>query len=174
MFDTLIRRVFELAGSEPDKTAVAFKKDSLTYRMLADKIRAAGVTLARMGITRGDRVLFTALSKPEMVTAYLGIQYIGAVAVFIDKNSSPESAAAIYEDAQAVLFITDKPMKEYGENLNLFSLKQLYASDAPQEGDCVYTMPDENETAELLFTTGTTGKPKGVILSYKADRKSVV
>ncbi len=168
MFDTLIRRVFELAGSELDKTAVAFKKDSLTYRMLADKIRAAGVTLARMGITRGDRVLFTALSKPEMVTAYLGIQYIGAVAVFIDKNSSPESAAAIYEDAQAVLFITDKPMKEHGENLNLFSLKQLYASDAPQEGDCVYTMPDENETAELLFTTGTTGKPKGVILSYKA------
>ncbi len=168
MFDTLIRRIFELAGSQPDKTAVAFKKDILTYRMLADKICAAGGALARLGVARGDRVLFTALSKPEMVVAYLGIQYIGAVAVFIDKNSTPESAAAIYEDAQASLFITDKPMKEHGGNLKLFSLKQLYATDATKEGQAGYTMPDENEMAELLFTTGTTGKPKGVILSYKA------
>lgn len=168
MFDTLIHRIFELADSQPDHTAVAFKKDSLTYRALADKIRAAGGMLSRMGVTRGDRVLFTALSKPEMVVAYLGIQYIGAVAVFIDKNSTPENAAAIYQDAQAVLFLTDKPMKEHGEGLNLSSLKQLYAADLAAAECPEYTMPDEDAMAELLFTTGTTGKPKGVILSYRA------
>ena len=167
MFDTLIRRIFGLAASQPDKTAVAFKKDSLSYRMLADKIRAVGANLAAMGVKRGDRVLFTALSKPEMVAAYLGIQYIGAVAVFIDKNSSPESSAAIFEDAQAVLFLTDKPMKDCVEPGKLSSLKQLYAADAP-ETIPEYVMPEENDMAELLFTTGTTGKPKGVILSYKA------
>lgn len=167
MFDTLIRRVFELAGSQPDKTAVVFKKDSLTYRMLADKIRAAGASLAGMGVNRGDRVLFTALSKPEMVVAYLGIQYIGAVAVFVDKNSSPENSAAVYADAQAALFLTDKPMKDCAGQMKLASLKQLYAAEMPATIP-EYTIPGQEDVAELLFTTGTTGKPKGVILSYKA------
>lgn len=167
MFDTLIRRVFELAGSQPDKTAVAFKKESVTYRALSDKIRAIGANLARMGVKRGDRVLFTALSKPEMAAVYLGIQYCGAVAVFIDKNSTPENSAMVYEDAQGALFLTDKPMKDYESSVKLYSLKQLYAAEA--EGPVPeYVMPAENDIAELLFTTGTTGKPKGVILSYKS------
>ncbi|MDE7326659.1 MAG: AMP-binding protein [Lachnospiraceae bacterium] len=167
MFDTLIRRIFELSASQPDKTAVAFKKETLTYQKLAQKIRAIGTNLAHMGIKRGDRVLFTALSKPEMAATYLGIQYCGAVAVFMDKNGTPENSAAVYEDAQAVLFLTDKPMKGLENRIRLFSLKQLYATEAPGE-ILEYIMPDENDMAELLFTTGTTGKPKGVILSYKS------
>lgn len=167
MFDTLIRRIFELSGSRPDKTAAAFKKETLTYRELSDKIRAIGANLARMGVKRGDRVLFTALSKPEMIAAYLGVQYLGAVAVFIDKNSTPENSAAVYEDAEAVLFLTDKPMKGFENRVRLCSLKQLYAAEAagpvPE-----YVMPQEDDMAELLFTTGTTGRPKGVILSYKS------
>lgn len=167
MFDTLIHRIFELAVSQPEKIAVAFKKDTLTYKVLADKIRAIGANLAQIGINRGDRVLFTALSKPEMVAVYLGIQYIGAVAVFIDKNSTPENSALVYKDAQAVLFLTDKPMKDCEEGFRLLSLKKLYASPAPEE-ILEYILPNENDMAEILFTTGTTGKPKGVILSYKS------
>lgn len=166
-FDTLINRVLELSVSQPDKTAVAFKKNLLSYRALADKIRTIGTVLASMGIRRGDRVLFTALSKPEMVAAYLGIQYCGAVAVFIDKSSTPENAVMVYEDAEAVLFLTDKPMKGYENKVRLYSLKQIYEAEVPAH-IAAYVFPDENDMAELLFTTGTTGKPKGVILSYKS------
>lgn len=167
MYDTLINRVFCLAEQQPDKMAVVFKKEQVSYQQLAKYIRNIGTKLTQMGVKRGERVLFTALSKPEMVAAYLGIQYCGAVAVFIDKNSTPENAAAIYEDAEAVLFLTDKPMKEYADKLNLYSLKQLYGAE-PEENFIEYVMPKEEEMAELLFTTGTTGKPKGVILTYKA------
>ncbi len=183
MFDTLVNRIFKLAGTQPDKLAVAFKKERLSYRELAEKIRSAGRQLADMGVCRGERVLFTALSRPETVAAYLGIQYAGAVAVFIDKNSTPENSAMVYEDAEAVLFLTDKPMKGYEERLRLASLKQLYASSEntetggqteeaagfllPEPGP-EYRMPQENDTAELLFTTGTTGRPKGVILTYRS------
>ena len=83
MFDTLVNRIFELAAAQPDKLAVAFKKEQVSYSELAAKIRAIGQSLACMGIVRGDRILFTALSKPEMVAAYLGIQYCGGIAVFI-------------------------------------------------------------------------------------------
>ncbi len=166
MFDTLIHRIFELADTIPDKVAVAFKKEALTYRGLADKIRAIGSNLAALGIQRGDRVLFTALSKPEMVATYLGIQYCGAIAVFIDKNSTPANSAAVFEDAEAALFLTDKPMKDFADRVQLHSLKELYAAGAAAPID--YILPQETDIAELLFTTGTTGKPKGVMLSYKS------
>lgn len=181
--DTLIKRIMYLAGTNPDKLAAAFKKDRLTYSELADKIINIGTRLALMGVRRGDRVIFTAVSKPEMIAAYLGIQYCGAVAVFIDKNTTPENAIAVYEDAQAVLYLTDKPMKdcenvnavsfensvinsENKNTLNIASLKQIYMTQMSEKME--YVEPVEDDMAELLFTTGTTGKPKGVILTYKA------
>ncbi len=168
MFDTLVNRILRLAEDQPDKLAVAFKKEQLTFRGLADKMISIGNHLAAVnGVKQGDRVLFTALSKPEMAAAYLGIQYCGGVAVFVDKNSTFESAVKIYDDAGAILFLTDKPMKDNTGNMNVFSLRQLYEADFPKRY-LEYSMPEPEEMAELLFTTGTTGTPKGVILTYKA------
>lgn len=170
--NTLVQRILELARTKPDAVAVAFKKEKLTYARLAEKIRTIGTELKKRDIQVGDRILFSAVSKPEMVAVYLGIQYAGAIAVFIDKNSTAENAAAVYEDAGASLFLTDKPMKErngkdWGEHCRVASMKQLYAAPAPEKlAD--YVMPEPEDMAELLFTTGTTGKPKGVILTYKA------
>lgn len=170
--NTLVQRILELARTKPDAVAVAFKKEKLTYARLAEKIRTIGTELKKRDIQVGDRILFSAVSKPEMVAVYLGIQYVGAIAVFIDKNSTAENAAAVYEDAGASLFLTDKPMKErngkdWGEHCRVASMKQLYAAPAPEKF-ADYVMPGPEDMAELLFTTGTTGKPKGVILTYKA------
>lgn len=170
--NTLVQRILELARTKPDAVAVAFKKEKLTYARLAEKIRIIGTELKKRDIQVGDRILFSAVSKPEMVAVYLGIQYAGAIAVFIDKNSTAENAAAVYEDAGASLFLTDKPMKErngkdWGEHCRVASMKQLYAAPAPEKF-ADYVMPGPEDMAELLFTTGTTGKPKGVILTYKA------
>ena len=170
--NTLVQRILELARTKPDAVAVAFKKEKLTYARLAEKIRIIGTELKKRDIQVGDRILFSAVSKPEMVAVYLGIQYVGAIAVFIDKNSTAENAAAVYEDAGASLFLTDKPMKErngkdWGEHCRVASMKQLYAAPA-SEKFADYVMPEPEDMAELLFTTGTTGKPKGVILTYKA------
>ena len=63
---TLIARIGELAKTQPEKEALIFKKEMLTYEGLSRRIEAAGRLLAGMGIRKGDRVLFTALSKPDM------------------------------------------------------------------------------------------------------------
>ncbi len=173
MYDTLVKRVLFWAERQPDKLAVAFKKERLTYRELAEKMRTIAARLVRMGIHKGDHVLFSAVSRPEMAAVHLGIQYCGAVAVFLDKNATPEDAALLYRESGAALLLTDRPMKEYGIACRIYSLKAIYntrpdgAEDAASL-EAFYTMPGESELAELLFTTGTTGRPKGVMLTYKA------
>lgn len=167
MFDTLIKRMEQLANTNPEKMAVAFKKERLDYGSLYERITVIGSVLSDMGIRSGDRILFTAVSKPETVAVYLGIQYCGGIAVFIDKNASTESVWNIYQDASAVLLLTDKPMKEYVDKMRIYSLRQLYLSERPTR-NIGYVIPEEDDIAELLFTTGTTGTPKGVILTYRA------
>lgn len=167
MIDTLIARIGALAKIQPDKPAVIFKNECLTYRELYKRIVTIGSQLHEMGVKKGDRVLHTALSKPETVAVYLGIQYCGGIAVHLDKNSTPANMAAIYTDAKATLMLTDKPMKEVESGLKIISQKQVYRSEMSEQ-EYAYIIPKEEDIAELLFTTGTTGKPKGVMLSYKA------
>ena len=168
----LAEHVLELAKCQPDKPALLFKKDSLSYRAFAERIVKCASFLSGLGIRKGDRVLFTALSKPETVVVYLGIQYAGAVAVSMDKNATPEAGWQIYSDTEASLYITDKPCGEYKEQMRIFSLRELYHVCVEASADPAelyeYNAPDKEDIAEMIFTTGTTGKPKGVMLSYRA------
>lgn len=166
MAETLVERVLSLAKSQPEKPAVVFKKEELTYREFADRIVRCGALLSSLGIKRGDRVLYSAISKPETVVLYLGIQYVGAVAVSLDKNLTEHAGYDIYTDTGAALYITDRSQGDYAEKMNLFSLRKLYSVCA--EVYLPYHRPNNEDIAEMIFTTGTTGKPKGVMLSYRA------
>lgn len=166
---TLVERIKNIAYVYPDKIAVAFKNEHLTYSELNDKIINIGNILSQKGIIRGDRVLISAVSKPEMVAAYLAIQFAGGVVVFVDKNATTETIAKLYKDCDAALLLIDKPLKNLSENINIDSLRRLYNTPV-DENNIVLKDKNDNELAELIFTTGTTGTPKGVELTYRAVR----
>ncbi len=92
--DNLFNRLIDLAAACPDKKAVVFKGEYLTYRELCRRIAGMAERLGKEGVGQGDRVCFSAVSKPEMVAAYMAVQACGAVAVFLDKNGTPENMAA--------------------------------------------------------------------------------
>lgn len=167
--ETLRERIEELAAVQPDKLAVAFKKETMTYGQLSGRILAMGKTLRELGVKPGDRVAFSALSKPEMIVIYLGIQACGGVAVFLDKNAAPQTMAVICEIAEASLLLTDKPLKDAVVSCPVRSLRQTVAQAVENGSEGFVPMTHEpEELAEMIFTSGTTGRPKGVMLTYKA------
>ena len=167
---TLIQRLYELSKTQADKTALVFKKESLTYRELAERVCGIAKILKPM-IRQGDRVCFIAVSRPEMAAVYFGIQLAGGVAVFLDKNSNAKTIAVICTQSGAKLLLSDKPLKDVIPVCPVMSLKQLFADAAgvdADEGLMTSFSPEAEDIAELIFTTGTTGVPKGVMLSYRA------
>lgn len=164
----LVNRVIEIAAENPDKMAVAFKNESLTYKELASVSAAIADELKVLGVMAGDRVCYSAVSKPETIAMYLAIHMAGVVAVFLDKNGTPENMAGIYRSSGAKALFTDKPMMEWGKECNVHSLREIYERAKENSDTTEYRInPDMDSLSEILFTTGTTGKPKGVMLSYK-------
>lgn len=161
--DTLVEAVFEYAERQPNKQAVCFRNECVTYGELGKRVKQAVFVLVQHQVKKGSFVLLTAVSKPEYVVGLLAIQYIGAVSVPIDKNAKRDSILDIAEQVKPVLMLSDT---QNIENLTTISLKQL-GKQLEKNEEIAYHKPEKTDMLELLFTTGTTGKPKGAILTVQ-------
>lgn len=171
MYQTIVEAIQAHAVSTPDKLAVAFKKQQLTYAQLAKAVREMACILSgEYGIKKGDFVMLQGVSKPEYIVAWLAIQYLKAASVPMDRTAKEENILDVYRYAGPKLLISDYKLK--AEDVVNVSLKKLYESslEPAQErmrgsAENSYVCPEKDAVSEILFTTGTTGKPKGVMLS---------
>ena len=166
MFSTLVEAVLSHSESNGDKPAIILKKRVLSYFQLGKQIReTAKILREQYGISAGDRVMVSALSKPEFLVVFLGIQYLHAITVPLDRVWLEETVFQLYEFVRPKIVITDMLIQRAG--VPVISLRELYGDIlAGKDSGSEYILPDMNCTAEMLFTTGTTGMPKGVLLTY--------
>lgn len=171
MYKTIVEAVLA-HGREPElagKTAVGFKNVKITYAQLCSQIKIAAHKLhTEYGVGRGDIVMLTAMSKPEYVVILLGAQYLGAVTVPLDKKSKEKNILDVYQFINPKLLLTDSKAAQAEK----VSLKKFYqeVSEEDEKGlepEMEYALPEEEDVAEMLFTTGTTGTPKGAMLTYR-------
>lgn len=169
MFQTVVEAVMEHAVREPEKLAVCLKKQKLTYRELAARVRAfAWLLRQRERIGSGDIVMISALSKPEYITAHLAVQYLGAAVVPVDKAALEETMIRLYHFVEPRFILSDSRIQD--DSIRKLSLREWYReaeSLLDEQTDFSYTIPDMDSTAEIIFTTGTTGEPKGAVMSYR-------
>ena len=179
MKTTIIADLEKYAHELPGKPAVCDKKRQLTYQELLFRVKKEAAILQEHGVKRADKIAVLAVSGTEYVISYLAIQYLGAVTVPIDKSLGLEAMAQICEQTQASLLLTNERQKP--ENIPFLSLKEtmqaVFADDENASADKAVEKafyPDDFEQpSEMLFTSGTTGVPKGVVLSYRAISASM-
>ncbi len=159
---------------EPDRV-------SLSYREALDRIETLAAWLAGEGIVPGDRVAVSGKNSPEWAVAYLGTLFAGATVVPIDYGLHDGEIENLLAASKPRMFFVDEEkighfssVKDSGRVLSLSKKhRESYVYDLVPEGRpkaaklAKIRVASENDTAAILFTSGTTGTPKGVMLSHK-------
>lgn len=157
----ILDAIFRHAAETPSKPAVVDGGTIVTYSGLVDGIRRAAAALSGLGVRRGDRVAISAQKGTGYVFFYFASQFIGAVNVVVDAQSSEGRLRFVEAKTRPVLCLgySSPDVRSFGFDEIDFSAAP--AADASASADA---SPDD--VAEILFTTGTTGEPKGVCLSH--------
>ncbi len=138
----------------------------LTYADMQKRIEGFAGYLQRQSIKRGDRLLIWCPSRIDWLIAYLGALLVGMVVVPLDISSKEDFLHRIAETTESIFLVTTQ--KQY-KGLKKPPVPLIDIDALPQEALDRTSVPaiDENDLAELVFTSGTTGQPKGVMLSHK-------
>jgi long-chain acyl-CoA synthetase len=184
--DTLLDLLDDAAARFDDRPALGIRHedgttDTWTYRELDRRSRAAALRLRNLGLEPGDRLLTWSPSTPELPATYFGAIRAGVVIVPLDLRMSREAIAGIVAASGARRLIVgtgrDAPNPaEFGlDGLAATSVETIGA--APDAGELplapdweaqvhAWPRPKPDDLVELIFTSGTTGTPKGVMLAH--------
>jgi acyl-CoA synthetase (AMP-forming)/AMP-acid ligase II len=160
----LVRSAGERFG---DAEAVVDGPLRLTFAELASRVRVAAGAFADAGVDKGDRVVLWAPNSAEWIVAAFGLLTAGGVLVPISTRLKQAEADDVIGrvDARAVLVQQDFLGAEFGAppGVPVIDLKGGFlGSGSPFECDV-----DGEDIADILFTSGTTGRPKGVLMNHR-------
>ncbi len=150
--------------------------ERVTYAEFGARVAATAVALGQMGVVKGDRVALVAENRPEWAIAYFGILRSGATVAPMDAQASVERVRGICaaHDVRTVV-LSEKVKARLGINekeVRLVSLEDVTrhvdgrVDPRVKLGDGQHA-PAPDSAASLIATSGTTGNPKGVLLSHK-------
>ena len=159
------------AMARPDAFCLGCGEERLTYANVLARVCACQEVLRdRYGVVAGDRVMISGVARPDYVVGLLAAQGLGAVTVPFDRRIKTEMLASFVSYVRPkVLLAGDESMLP---GVTCAALAEITRSKAAQPVLQLAAAKDE-DVAEMLFTTGTTGMPKGTMLSNRAVRAIV-
>ena len=162
------------ADTFPDRVAVVDGDDRLTWAELRERARRLAVALQETGIGTGERVAFLCLNTHELLEAHYGVPAAGAVLVAVNTRLTGPEIASILEHAGARLVVVDPSLAHLVEGAPVDRVlvtgtgggyEALLASARPGEPED--RLESEDDTISINYTSGTTGRPKGVMYTHR-------
>jgi len=174
----------ETASEYPDLTAVSFAGEDTSYRELETAANKIAHALRDKGVGRGDRVAVYCINSPYFAAAYFGILKLGATVVTVNLLLHHSEVEYVLKDsgAKAVVFYEMFAPNISAIRDNLPDLESLIVVgntdqvEAIAYSEIMQTMPGttveedvdpEEDVAAILYTSGTTGNPKGAMLTHR-------
>jgi malonyl-CoA/methylmalonyl-CoA synthetase len=143
-----------------------------TYEALDARAAAMAAALAACGVARGDRVAFYLGNRPEFVSCYLAVLRLGAAMLPINLAYRRREIAHMLADAEPMLVVSEEALRGVFDELGpgelagarLVTVEELAAAGAA--GEPAPVRVDGGDLALLMYTSGTTGRSKGAMLSH--------
>lgn len=164
----------------PEATSFIYRDQPVSYKELQDRVARCAAGLARLGIGRGDTFGVVMRNCPEFVTLFFALTRLGAVLVPVNFLEKGERLGFIFKDAGVKGCLTSKEFLANVKEAQRVApaLKLIYLKDpggpAPAFEELLAPAPEPSAPAVspadlcmLIYTAGTTGVPKGVMLTHK-------
>ncbi len=169
----------QTAAGQPHKTAIITKDETLSFAALTQRVRALAGHLQEEGVGQGDRVGVLLPNSAAIPLSYFATQKIGAVTVILDARLKGKELEGVLKDADLKLLVIHAHL--YPELQEVFKAaapvpvwivggdgeRSFERRFAPPARAAVLPRLNPDDDALILYTSGTTGEPKGVVLSYR-------
>ncbi|MFC1932492.1 class I adenylate-forming enzyme family protein [Chloroflexota bacterium] len=167
----------------PDKDAVVFEGKRYTFSQLHERVNRLGNALSNLGIQKGDRVAMLQVNTSQCAEVYFAVAKIGAIYVPLNFRAKGNELTYMLNSAEASTLFMGERYVDLANSIKpeVASLKHLVSLDSQHDGmlyyedmiksapaDEIFTEIDDNDTTILMYTAGTTGFPKGVMLSHNS------
>lgn len=177
----LVKVLKECAISYCAKPAIIFRQEQFSFAQLKDKVFSLGQGLLKLGVKPGDKVAIYLPNWPEYILSYLAIWSIGACSVPLDFMLTEDEILSCLSHCEAKILITKHKANISFTALkaNLPLLENIISCQSKDEQSLSFeeliaagpNLPPKVEIKEdtcaiIFYTSGTTGKPKGVLISY--------
>lgn len=167
--ETIGLQVRKMVTAYPEKTAVIYQDRSITYKELYVRAMALTSFLKKQGLKKGDRIAVLMSNRLEHIELDLVAAFGGFIKVSLNFRLHPEEHEYMIRDADAAYLIGEheliSPIKV---NVPTLIVGDFYEEMIEQHlGEEIIEEVDENDTLMIMYTSGTTGKPKGVMLTHR-------